>query len=177
MKFGRTYWVFLNSQRVALELLEKRAVKYSSRQRLPMAQEIVSGGRRTLLMPYNDLWRRERRVMHQILNISQQVVFKPLQELESRALLHDYLTSPTLWYRANGRYSNSVIMNVVFGQRTSLDDPKMVELFEMSEAFVRFLMPGASIVDTFPVLASNSLLRSLQPWVRKGEYIYRQTIR
>lgn len=177
MKFGSTPWLFLNSRRVAHELLDKRAAIYSSRQNLAMAHELASGSKRILLMPYGDLWRRERKVMHQILNRTQQDLFYPFQDLESKALLYQYLETPDLWYIAHGRFANSVIMSVVFGRRTSLDDPDLKALLSNAAEFVKYLMPGRALVDLLPWLLKIPYFREWQPWRWHGDKMYRSTAR
>ncbi|KAJ5801987.1 uncharacterized protein N7503_004437 [Penicillium pulvis] len=176
LKFGRTYWVILNSGRVVNELLVKRAAIYSSRGS-HMAHSIISGEKRMLLMPYGDMWRRQRRVMHQLLNSSQKTVFRAFQDLESKALMADLLEKPDRWYLSVARFSNSVIMSVVFGRRTALGDPEISALHRAQEEFVPFTMPGASVVDSFPFLAKIPYLKRLQPWRRKGDDINRRTTR
>ena len=54
---GQPILIF-NSLKPAAELLDKRASIYSSRPRLIMAHEILSGGFFTAFMPYGDLWVR-----------------------------------------------------------------------------------------------------------------------
>lgn len=138
-----------------------------------MTQDIISGGGRIVLMPYNEHWRLLRKILHQILNSRQQDVFMPFQDLESKNLLWDYLETPDRWWAANGRYANSVIMSVVFGRRSLLDDPGVVELFETIELFLQNQQPGVNIVDGFPVLAK--LPKFLQWWRPRGEAIFRKT--
>ncbi|PVH78054.1 cytochrome P450 [Cadophora sp. DSE1049] len=157
VKFGGTTWVFLNSSRVVTDLLERRAAIYSSRPPFPMTQDIMSGGSRIVLMPYGDRWH----------------VFQPFQDLESKNLLYDYLHNPDKWYSANGRFANSVIMSVVFGTRSSLDDPEVVALFETIEMFLEEQQPGKNVVDGFPILAN--LPKILQWWRPRGERIFNIT--
>lgn len=176
MKFGNTYWLFLNSQRVATELLEKRAAKYSSRMNLPMAFDLVSGGKRTLLMPYGDLWRKERKIMHQILNTTQKEIFAPFQDLESRALLFRYLERPGEWWRLHGLYANAIIVNVVFGKRPHETDPDLLALFQTTSEFVKYLIPGNSIIDLLPFLIKIPWFKPLQPWRWYGDDLYRRTL-
>jgi len=57
------------------------------------------------------------------------------------------------WFSANGRYSNSVIMSVVFGIRSKLDDLEVTKLFETAEMFLEQQQPGVNLVDGFPILA------------------------
>ncbi|KAH6988427.1 cytochrome P450 [Ilyonectria destructans] len=163
MKFGRDTWVFLNSRRVVTELLDKRAAIYSSRQNLPMANEIISAHKRLLLMPYGAPWRKQRKAMHQILNNTKQTLFLPFQEVESRALLHHNMTQPEQWWEANARFSNSVIMSVTYGVRSDLGDPDLASLLRNAEQFVPYLFPGQCLIDIFPWLLKAPIPASWQP--------------
>jgi hypothetical protein len=111
--------------------------------------------------------------MHQILSTRQKDVYRPFQDLESKHLLYDYLHSSDKWFLANGRYSNSVIMSVVFGIRSMLDDPEVVDLFETVEMFLEQQQPGANIVDGFPILAK--LPKALQWWRPRGQNMFEIT--
>ncbi|KAK3312725.1 cytochrome P450 [Apodospora peruviana] len=174
-KFGGSTWVFLNSSRVVTDLMERRAAIYSSRPPFPMTQGIMSRDSRIVLMPYGDQWRTVRKMMHQILSARALDVFMPFQDLESKNLCWDYLETPDRWWSANGRYANSVIMSVVFGRRSSLDDPHVVELFETLELFLENQQPGVNLVDAFPVLAK--LPKPLQWWRPRGNRIFEKTAR
>lgn len=174
-KFGGSTWVFLNSSRVVTDLMERRAAIYCSRPPFPMTQGIMSGNSRIVLMPYNDRWRQLRKIMHNILSTRQADTYKPFQDLESKHLLHDYLHNPDRWFTANGRYANSVIMSVVFGRRSDLDDPEVAELFETIELFLENQQPGVNIVDGFPIL--DKLPNVLQWWRPRGQRIFEMTRR
>ena len=133
----------------------------------------MSGGGRLVLMPYDDRWRKTRKVMHQILSTRQRDTFQKFQDLESKHLLYEYLHDTDRWFSANGRYANSIIMSVVFGIRSKLNDPEVVKLFETAEMFLEQQQPGVNIVDGFPVLAK--LPNSLQWWRPKGERLFAYT--
>ncbi|KAI8174470.1 Adenylate-forming reductase Nps9 [Colletotrichum sp. SAR 10_75] len=126
-----------------------------------------------ILMPYNDQWRTLRKIMHNVLMARQEDVFKPFQDLESKHLLWDYLEKPDRWWSANVRYANSVIMSVVFGRRTVLDDPEVEELFETIELFLENQQPGVNLVDGFPIF--KKLPQFLQWWRPRGDAIFRKT--
>ncbi|KAJ0314236.1 hypothetical protein Brms1b_007110 [Colletotrichum noveboracense] len=126
-----------------------------------------------ILMPYNDQWRTLRKIMHNVLMARQEDVFKPFQDLESKHLLWDYLEKPERWWSANARYANSVIMSVVFGRRTVLDDPEVEELFETIELFLENQQPGVNLVDGFPIF--KKLPQFLQWWRPRGDAIFRKT--
>ncbi len=155
--------------------MEKRSAIYSSRANLPMTSKIMSGGNRILLMPYNDRWRGIRKIMHSILNKTNTTTFAPFQDLESKHLIYDYLHTPDLWYRANQRFANSVIMSVVFGKRMDLEDEKIKELLDTSGEIIGAMQPGASIADALPIL--ENLPKPLQWWRPKGERAFQKCLR
>ena len=131
----------------------------------------MSGESRIVLMPYNEQWRNIRKIMHQILTAAN--LYMPFEDLESKQLLWDYLENPDRWWSANARYANSVIMSVIFGRRSLLDDPDVVELFETLELFLENQQPGVNIVDAFPIL--DRLPKHLQWWRPRGERIFEKT--
>lgn len=100
--------------------MEKRGAIYISRPPFPMTQDIVSGGGRIVLMPYDDTWRRLRKIMHQILSTRQSTTYRGYQDLESKQLLWDYFHVPEKWYLHNGRYSNSGMVPVEIFPAVSL---------------------------------------------------------
>lgn len=167
--------MFLNSSRVVNDLMEKRSGIYSSRQYMPMASGILSGDNRVLLMPYGERWRMLRRIMHAILNKQNAPVFAPFQDVESKHLLYDLLHTPELWYSATQRFANSVIMSVVFGKRMELEDPKIRELFDTSNAIIEALQPSANLVDSLTFL--EHLPKPLQWWRPKGEAMFAKTVK
>ncbi|KAJ5031346.1 cytochrome P450 [Bipolaris maydis] len=174
IRVGRCDMIFLNSSRVVRELMDKRSSKYSSRAEMPMLSDIMSGGNRIVLMPYNERWRTIRKVMHSVLNSRNMTQFSTYQEIESRQLLWDYLHDPSAWFTHNQRFANSVIVSVVFGRRIPPGDPNLKPLLHQAEAMVEHLQPGATLVDGFPILAK--LPKPLQWWRKKGEALYKASL-
>jgi hypothetical protein len=143
----------LNSTRVANELLDKQGAIYISRQDMSMRADIMSGGKKLLFMPNNDLFRLERKIAHEVLGPSQKKIFAHQQDLESKALLFDCLSQPDKWWLAHVRYSSSVIMNVLFGRRTKLGHENVTRILICGEHVFEVIQPGSNIIDAFPWLA------------------------
>lgn len=141
-----------------------------------MGADIMSGGKKLLFMPNNDLFRLQRKIAHEVLGPSQKKVFAPQQELESKALLYEYLVEPEKWWLAHARYSSSVIMNVLFGRRTKLGDENVTNILNMGEKVFEVIQPGSNIVDAFPWLARVPLPKWMQPWRWTGDKYYKQTL-
>ncbi|KIX08808.1 uncharacterized protein Z518_03465 [Rhinocladiella mackenziei CBS 650.93] len=78
----------------------------------------------------------------------------------------------TYWVFLN---SSRVVMSVVFGRRSKLDDPELAELLGTAEEFVQYLIPGRALVDSMPFLTKIQWLKSWQPWRWYGDDLYRRT--
>lgn len=139
-----------------------------------MASTLMSDDCRIVLQPYGDSWRKTRKIMHGILNKQNMPTYTPFQEFESQVLLYDYLKVPEKWYAANQRFSNAVIMSVIFGKRMQLEDPNITALFESAADFAEALQPGAWLVDGFPWLAK--LPTFLQWWRGAGLAMRKKTL-
>ncbi|KAI1632598.1 cytochrome P450 2C31 [Biscogniauxia mediterranea] len=161
LHMGSRTWVMLNSDRVVSELIAKRGKITNERPHMPIASDLVSNGKRTVIRQEEE-WREGRRVMHQLLSGSNLKVYAGMQELESVDMLRRYLREPSLWYAHNYRYSTSVLYRIVMGYplnktKTELDDYQQVTI-EFVTAINR------SYVDFFP--SFSKLPHFLQPWRR-----------
>lgn len=114
---GPTPTIILGSAQAAWELLEKRGAIYSSRPRFIMGSELLSGGMRGLMAPYSAFWRRWRKALHNGFMQRQSESYRPIQNLESKVLMHDLLTNPKEFRTHLERYAASVIVTVTYGRR------------------------------------------------------------
>lgn len=158
LHMGSQTWVVLNSNRVVLELIAKRGRITNERPHMPVASDLVSNGKRTVIRQEAE-WREGRRVMHQLLSGSNLKVYASMQELESVDMLRRYLREPNLWYSHNFRYATSVLYRIVMGYplnktREQLDDYQRVTI-----EFVTSI--NQSYVDFFPSV--SKLPHCLQP--------------
>jgi len=114
---GPTPTIILGSAQAAWDLLEKRGAKYSSRPRFIMGGELLSGGMRGLMAPYDAFWRRWRKLLHSGFMQRQSESYRPIQSLESKVLMNDLVTSPKDFRKHLERYAASVIVTVTYGRR------------------------------------------------------------
>ncbi|KEP50811.1 cytochrome P450 family protein [Rhizoctonia solani 123E] len=85
--------IVLNSARAATELLEKRSAKFSDRT-VPRAlahPDLFDWPNAVSMLPYNDIWRFQRRALNGILNVKSVTQFHGQQELQARFLLQRLL--------------------------------------------------------------------------------------
>ena len=161
-RMGEADWIWLNDSKAVSDLLDKRGAKYSSRPPMPMFMDAGSNGNRQPFMPYNEKWRKVRKLSHAALNANAIASYKPVQDLESKQVLYDTLHAKddTAVYDINRRYSTSVIMTVAYGHRVpDWSDPWIQKIFQIMEHATIMAEPGKWLVDVFPSLAK------LPPWM------------
>lgn len=191
LQFGGTDWVFLNSSKAVEDLLERRSNIYSSRPAFAMVGEVISHGKRPVLQPYGDRWRKVRKVMHQLLTGKSADAYKPMQLQESDLMLLEMLQAPEKWYLHCIRFAASclwltcpvalecqadnmvVTVNMVYGQRL-LGRSKLFDcVSEAQDEFLRNNIPGQWLVDSYPQL--RRIPKCLQWWRSYGDKVFRQT--
>ncbi|KAK5991543.1 Cytochrome P450 monooxygenase virE [Cladobotryum mycophilum] len=149
---GREHYV-VSSEKVANDLLRERGSIYSSREQLPAAAVLLSGNLRPLLLPYNDVWRKGRRLMHLLTMPSATTKYQPTQALESVRLINDLVQTPENYEKLFQRYSSSLIFRLAFGKViASENDQFRLRILDIVHNVERVASPGTYLVDTFPWL-------------------------
>ncbi|KAL8940472.1 MAG: hypothetical protein Q9216_002801 [Gyalolechia sp. 2 TL-2023] len=166
LRLGSRTWVLLNSPRVVGEIISKRGKITHERPPMPVASDLISQGKRVVLLP-TEKWMEGRRVMHHLANMSAIKTYTEMQELESVQMLAAYLHRPGQWYEHHYRYSNSVMHRIVLGEGLIKSTPELVELQRITIQFLKMI--GDSIIDFFPLLAS--LPSFLQLWRSEMEKV------
>ncbi|KAB5581284.1 cytochrome P450 [Coniochaeta sp. 2T2.1] len=100
--------VVISTEKVANDLLRERGSHYSSREQTVMAAELLSRNLRPLLLPYNDHWRRVRKLMHRLTMPSAAASYEPAQSLESKRMLRNLLRRPSDYQEIFEQYSGGV---------------------------------------------------------------------
>lgn len=160
---GSKLWVVLNSDRLVAELYARKGSITNGRPDYPMVSDLISQGRRSVLLPIKG-WSERRRVMHQLLSGTALAKYQGYQDQESIRLLEGYLDNPRKWYAHHLRYSNTVIHRITFGE-----SPNEIDMSAVTKAQMLFLQnaPPCNFWDCFPELAR--LPRMFQWWRQKYE--------
>ncbi|KAJ5103775.1 hypothetical protein N7532_004304, partial [Penicillium argentinense] len=162
VRLGLMDWYMLNSPEAVKEILDKQSATTSSRPRMPVVFDALSGGMRFLFMPYGTEWRRLRTVSHKLLTPRMSDTFQPLQEFESKQLLHDLLTD-------NAKSTERI-------PQWECDDVRGIYQIVKDFSYVSTL--GRYIADGVPGLAELLPVRlqwwrkSLQPMLARQESIW-----
>ncbi|KAJ5751811.1 Cytochrome P450 E-class group I [Penicillium odoratum] len=166
IRVGWYNWVVINSPDAVREILEKQAVKTSSKAPSPMGHDIVTAAKRMPTMAYGPQWRAQRSVVRQVTTVPITATFVPSQEFEAKQLLFDLASdnaNQRNFYQHMRRYAFSIIMTNTFGTRVkSWDHPDAQNAVRSQAILRRTSRPGAFLVDEFPPLAR------LPEWLQPG---------
>ncbi|KAE8378183.1 cytochrome P450 [Aspergillus bertholletiae] len=154
LKVGWGTIIILSNRRIIKELLDRRSSTTSNRPVSTVAQTIT-GGDHLLVMDSGPTFRLFRKLLHQELmeSICDKKHIK-LQNAEAVQMLHDFVAFPQQHMLHPKRFSNSVIMSILYGIRTaSHDAPHMTRLYQLMDHWSEVMELGATPpVDVFPFL-------------------------
>ncbi|KAJ5196753.1 hypothetical protein N7449_007232 [Penicillium cf. viridicatum] len=161
MQYGLSTVIYLGTYEMARELLEKRSNIYSSRPTFTMINECISQGSRSLTLPYGEKWRNYRRLQGSFLAPRMSNAYRPLQDLESKQLVSEFLTHDDFFKRYH-RYSSSLTFALAYGKRMPTGQEEEVKGVERIMDNLNKVFITNWIVDSLPFL--NKLPAFLKPW-------------
>jgi cytochrome P450 len=167
--------ILLSTERVANDLLRARSTVYSSREQLPMAAVLLSSNLRPLLLPYNDLWRAGRKVMHHLTMHSAAISYGSVQLEESLRMLYDLMRKPAEYEAWFERYAAGLMLRIAFGKRLLTGEEIYVKrILSVVHTLERVASPGAYLVDTLTWLMY--LPDFMAPFKREGKRLHREEL-
>ncbi|KAK4161037.1 phenol 2-monooxygenase [Cladorrhinum sp. PSN259] len=154
LKFGPATSIVITSPRLVKQLVDKKSNLYSRRPPSHVGG-IIAQGDHLLLMQYSDRWRTCRKLVHQFF-MEQQVIKNHTKVVDAEAvqMLKDFIEQPEGCMKHPKRFSNSIIMSLIYGTRTpSIKTKHMVKLYALMENWSKVMEPGNTPpVDIFPFL-------------------------
>ncbi|KIJ62861.1 hypothetical protein HYDPIDRAFT_30007 [Hydnomerulius pinastri MD-312] len=142
--------LILNSEKVADELLDKRSQNYSDRPQVPMVT-LMGWEFNTGLLPYGPLWRKQRKVMHQALNLQAMIKYRHIQLNNVRQLVRNILQVPD---EMEAHLKTQVLCHLalVYGYEMESRNDLFASIADRAtEMLVNSIFPGVVLVNAFPV--------------------------
>ncbi|KAK3673518.1 hypothetical protein LTR78_006752 [Recurvomyces mirabilis] len=174
LKLGSGSVVVLTNRRLVKQLLDKKSATSSHRPVSLVQQEMITEGSHMLWMNNTPKWRLMRKLVHQDLT---EVIcdreHSRIHQAESIQLLNDMLEFPDEWMRHLKRFSNSIIMSIVYGIRSpSNNAPWTKELNGVLDLWAKINEFGATPpIDIFPFLKWIPQ-RYLGNWVTRTKIVH-----
>lgn len=107
---------------------------------------------RIIMRGYDSLWRLERKLYHNLLNINTAPKYLPYQELETLKMCVDLAEKPDEFVSSIGRMTGSIASSITYGIRLAdKESPRTHELLENSHGFFTCVVQS-QWMDWFPAL-------------------------
>lgn len=101
-----------------------------------------------------DLWRRGRKLMHQLTTSTVVSSYQPVQDYESKRLLASFLEAPRAYEKWFERYASGVVYRLGFGRWIETgEEADFKRIVRVGKELERVASPGQYLVDSFPFLA------------------------
>lgn len=153
LKLSTTHFVVLSSPEVVSDLTIKRSNLYSDRPPMPMLELLGHHSWNIGVMEYGTQWRNGRRVLHEFLNSRAVTRFDEYQYKHAHRLLLRLAECPGDLAQHIEFAIAALIMEMTYGMNiTTREDRSLRSLKEGMEISKRAIVPGAFLVDTFPIL-------------------------
>ncbi|CAE7069787.1 unnamed protein product [Rhizoctonia solani] len=147
--------VILNSVNAATELLDQRSVIYSDRPYLRVVCDprLFDWGDGIVVLPYGPRWKKQRRIIHEVLKPSVNVQNFVLFERETRAMLKRLTVNPEDFEKEFRRTVAAEILSSVYGYTVEdTRDPLVRDSATLVENFTIAAIPGNFLVNFVPWL-------------------------
>ncbi|KLO09739.1 cytochrome P450 [Schizopora paradoxa] len=150
--FGQSI-VIINSYEIAVDLLERRSLKYSDRPNSVMLNELQGWDWMFANLPYGDHWKRKRNPLQRFLESSNAAHHEQILKSEVQKLMRQLIHSPRDFYSDIRRSMASIIMMLTYGHEVLSLDDQFVDLADKCiDQLALALRPGAYLVDALPLL-------------------------
>ncbi|KAJ6590592.1 cytochrome P450 [Mycena vulgaris] len=138
----------------AVEIMEKEGAYLADRPPSIAAGDTLSGGMRTLLIQNGERLRKLRKALHAQLRPIVAAEYEPIQQTNAQYHVLDLLKNPDNHMAHAQGYAASVILSLTYGKpgRTLSNDPIVQEINGSQARLGAALIPGAYMVDAYPVL-------------------------
>ncbi|KAH9057383.1 cytochrome P450 [Lactarius vividus] len=164
----------INSQHIAIDLLEKRSNIYSNRPHYISACDFSTKNLMVSMASYGDLWRRFRRITVEGFSKSAVQHFHPIQGREALMLALVLMKNPSTLGKHFQRHAWSVMLSVIYHLPPvdSEDDPVVVRIAKQAERLLHEMQPGTRLVEFFTWM--RYIPSRFAKWKRDAEYWFVQ---
>ncbi|KAI9443599.1 cytochrome P450 [Lactarius indigo] len=164
----------INSQRVAIDLLDKRSNIFSDRQKYICAGDLSTRNLQLSMAPYGDLWRRFRRLTVEGFSKTASQHFHPIQGREALMLALAMIKGPSDLKKHLQRHSWSIMLSANYHSPPvdSENDPVVVGIAKHADRLLHQVEPGARLVELFTWM--KYIPSRFAKWKRDAEHWFIQ---
>ncbi|KAH7919833.1 cytochrome P450 [Leucogyrophana mollusca] len=152
-RFLNEEMIIINSEKIAVDLLDKRSNNYSDRPFLA-ALKPYGWGFSFADVNYGDYWRIRRKLFHHTFRADAVAKFQPMQISKVHQLLANILECPEDYAAHLETYNSCITMSIVYGYDAKPRDDPLVDITSkaMHGPLKVFTPEGCPLVNAFPFL-------------------------
>ncbi|KAG9312714.1 cytochrome P450 [Chiua virens] len=144
--------VVLNSEEVAIELLEKRSQKYSDRPVFSVS-DMFGWEWADSISRYGPKFRLQRRLLHQVFHAKSALAYRPKQLISAYEMTTELLNDPTHYFEHFTTFEVTVVMAVTYGYDMKQGKALVTSMRQSADIFVRFAtLELSALCGAFPIL-------------------------
>ncbi|KAH9908332.1 cytochrome P450 [Xylariomycetidae sp. FL2044] len=168
--------VVLSTEKICNDLFVKRGTKYSGRG-TPPAMVHITNNMNPALMPKNEGWRKERKLIHSAISIATNSKYEPFMAHESTRTLMDLLERPADFDDHFCRYSYGVLTRCMLGfDIDSVEHPFVQQTEWQINNGMQAFRPDVYPANLFPFLMkfpdwlvrSNATMKAIARRIRQA---------
>ncbi|KAL1681124.1 cytochrome P450 [Schizophyllum commune] len=143
--------IITNSFDSAKTILERSLA--SDRPQLMTMNELVGWKNSLIFSPFNDVWKRQRRLFHQVIGTRSSLTkYDAMKEVVAAKFVANLMEEPVKLEEHCHTFAGDLILRVTYGYVSKGYDPMIKMAEEITDAASEFGAPGKWLVDIFPVL-------------------------
>ncbi|KAF5341790.1 hypothetical protein D9611_001158 [Ephemerocybe angulata] len=145
--------VVVNSISIAVDLLDKRSAKYSSRPQSVMAKELMGWDYLFAMLPYDEKWKERRRMFVQHFRPADTSIIRPQEEEFAGRFLVELNRTPNQLHQVTRGTFGGFIISLAYGIPIKpRGDPHLAFSEKVMHTLAEISTPGSNFVDVIPPL-------------------------
>ncbi|KIK51635.1 hypothetical protein GYMLUDRAFT_50453 [Collybiopsis luxurians FD-317 M1] len=172
---GNQLFVIVSDPQIVKDLMVTNGALFSSRKEMFLKSQIIFAGRGITATPYNDRWRKHRRLSTIALSARAVDGYTHVLDYEATVLIKDLMkygkagAAPINPQPHAGRCSLNNMLTVAFGTRTdSIDHPLVAKALRLSREFMNCTGPVSNMTDFVPLLQ----YLPFNPMIKRGKALH-----
>uniref|UniRef100_A0A0W0FAE3 Cytochrome P450 n=1 Tax=Moniliophthora roreri TaxID=221103 RepID=A0A0W0FAE3_MONRR len=177
---GNQLFVIVSDPHIVKDLMVTNGAIFSSRKEMFLKSQMIFAGRGITATPYNDRWRKHRRLATTVLSARAVEGYTHVLDYEATILIKELIeygkagTLPVNPQPHAGRCSLNNMLTVVFGMRTdSINHPLVAKALRISREFMNCTGPVSNLTDFVPLLQTFSTLNYM---IRRGKALHQDLV-
>ncbi|TCD65258.1 hypothetical protein EIP91_002922 [Steccherinum ochraceum] len=154
LRRGNNVHIIIGSYEAASDIMQKHGSNLADRPPSVSANDILSGGKRTLLLRAGPRLATYRKALHTSLQPSAAAQYEPVQYDNAKHYILDILREPDHHLAHARKYAASVILTLTYGKMTptSYDDPEVININRGIARLLTVMKGMPWPVDKYPIL-------------------------